>query len=299
MVDPTTANIGLAQPTRGSDVGTWDLPVNGNSSILDLCSGGTNVIALNNSNVILASSQFQSKRLVFNSTLTGNVTITFPTSFTKSYEIQNSCTGSSAFIVTLATSAGGQVVCAPPGEMIDVVNDGSSLIFKNLGRIGEYLDYAGLSVPAWISNCSVPPYLLCNGTAFSAGTYPALSVILGGTTLPDARGRTRYMADAGTGRITTVIAAANTVGGAGGDQLAQAHTHVNTLSDPGHTHQIPAGSGAQAPGNVAAQTNVNTGSFVSQSATTGVTINNASAFSGAAQNMPPLYIGGITLIRAG
>src|SRR5437764_1309283 len=118
MADPTTANMQFAVPTRGSDTGTWDVPVNNNASILDLVLGGIATIGLNNTNVVLASSQFQSRTITFNSTLTGSVTISFPSTFTKSYEILNSCTGSSAFTVTLATTiAGGQAICAPPGEV--------------------------------------------------------------------------------------------------------------------------------------------------------------------------------------
>ena len=202
MPDPTTANIQLFQPTRGSDVGTWDVPVNGNMGILDLILGGVAVIPLNNANVTLASSQYESKTITFNSTLTGSVIITFPTSFIKSYEIYNVCSGSSSFTVTLATTGGGQVVCAPPGETVEVWNDGSNIRYKNMDRVGTYWDYAGSSVPAWVSGCTVPPYLNCDGTTFSSGTYPQLTTILGSTTLPDSKGRARFTLDQGSSRLT-------------------------------------------------------------------------------------------------
>src|SRR5712671_283737 len=176
MVSTFTPNIQWEEPARGDQVGTWDTPVNGNSTLIDLVAGAINTISLNNSPVVLAAAQFQSKSITFNSTLTGSVAITFPTSFHKSYEIRNICTGSSAFVITLGTTvAGGKVVCCPPGESVDVVNNGTDLYFHNLERVGSYWDYAGSSVPAWVSGCTVAPYLNCDGTAFSSATFPQLA----------------------------------------------------------------------------------------------------------------------------
>src|SRR5258705_6767566 len=167
MVSTFTPNIQLEEPARGDQVGVWDTPVNNNETLTDLVVGAITTIGLNNSPVVLAAAQFQSKGITFNSTLTGSVAITFPSSFKKSYEIRNICTGSSAFVITLGTTAaGGQAIGVPPGEIIDVVNDGTNIKFKNLARVGQYWDYGGSSVPAWVSGCTVPPYLNCDGTAF-------------------------------------------------------------------------------------------------------------------------------------
>src|SRR5882724_4241057 len=237
MVSTFTPNIQWEEPARGDDVGIWDTPVNNNGTLIDLVTGAINTISLNNSPVVLAAAQFQSRNITFNSTLTGSVAITFPTSFTKSYQIRNICTGSSAFVVTLGTTAaGGKVVCCPPGESVDVVNNGTDLYFHNLERVGSYWDYAGSSVPAWVSGCTVPPYLNCNGGTFSATTYPALAVILGSTTLPDSRGRARFALDAGVGRVSSAISgvAGNTIFAGGGDQSLQTHSHA--ITDPGHLH---------------------------------------------------------------
>src|SRR5882724_5335614 len=117
MVSTFTPNIQLEEPARGDQAGTWDTPVNNNMTLIDLVAGAITTISLNNSPVVLAAAQFQSKGITFNSTLTGSCAITFPTSFHKSYEIQNLCSGSSAFVITLGTTAaGGQVIGCPPGE---------------------------------------------------------------------------------------------------------------------------------------------------------------------------------------
>lgn len=203
MVSTYTPNIQLEEPARGDQVGIWDTPVNGNMTLIDSVVGGISLLTLNNSPVVLSGAQFQSRTLTFVSTLTGNVAITFPTSFVKDYIIFNLCTGSSAFTITLQTTgAGGQVVCAPPGESIQVINGGRDIIFLNLGRIGSYWDYAGSSVPNWVSGCSIPPYLNCDATTFSSATFPVLATILGSTTLPDRRGTAGYTLNQGTGRLT-------------------------------------------------------------------------------------------------
>jgi Phage Tail Collar Domain len=299
MVSTFTPNIQLEEPARGDQVGVWDVPVNNNMTIVDRVCGGVATIGLNNSNVVLSAAQYESKTIIFNSTLTASVVITFPSSFTKSYEILNNCTGSSAFVISLQVGTSDSI-CPPPGEYVDVINNGGVMRFKNLGRVGSYVDFATTSVPLWISNCTIAPYLQCVGGSFSSATYPQLFTFLGGTTqLPDARGRTRYAPDAGTGRITSVIGSPNTVGGTGGDQLMQVHSHANSLSDPGHTHSHNAAQEnnqtATSGGGIAINTPANA---TINSAVTGISINNANAGSGGAQNMPPMYIGGITMIRA-
>lgn len=299
MVSFTNSKV-LTLPANSSYVGTWDQPTNANWQIVDAALGQVAVINLNNSPVTLNAAQFGCAGIVLRSTLTGNVPITFPTTFTGMYVIKNECTGSSAFIVTLLTTfPGANVISAPPGMAIDVFNEGASLFYRSLGPIGSYLDFAGSSLPAWVSACSVPPYLHCDGTTFSSATFPILADILGGTALPDTRGRSRFNVNSGTGRISTAVSGINgdTKFAAGGDQWSQTHNHPITITDPGHVHtQIGTNtlSGAGLGAGAASGATTNTGS-----ATTGITAVSANFASGNSQNMPPAYIGGITLIRAG
>jgi hypothetical protein len=312
MVSTFTPNIQLEEPARGDYVGTWDTPVNANMTLLDLVVGGQTTISGAAGSVVLAAAQFQCKTITFNSTLLASITVTFPTSFTKSYEIYHTCTGSSAFVITLQTTvAGGQVVCCPPGEIAEVISDGTNIRFKNFGRIGSYWDHCGSSVPNWVSGCTVPPYLATTGSTFSSVTYPQLAVILGGTTLPDTRGRARFALDAGTGRLSSAAFAAgfnpDTVGNAGGSQLVQSHSHTVFITDPGHTHVAgPAdrftgatagdhlSGGISSPNGAIAMNTFNTNSN-----TTGITAASSAFGLGNSGNVPPAYIGGIVMIRAG
>lgn len=310
MVAYTTAK-NIIQPANSSYVGTWDQPVNSNWGVIDAALGQTVNVSLNNSPVTLSANQYQCYNITFNSTLTGNVAITFPSSFTGPYSIFNACTGSTSFVVTLQTTvSSGQAVACPYGEFFDVYNDGTNVKFRNFGRIGSYWDYAGSSVPTWVTTCTVPPYLNCDGTTFSSATYPFLSMILGGTTLPDARGRYRAALNQGQSRITS----GSSTGGVDGDTLlasggaqtvALSSQNVPplplTLTDPGHTHLLVV-RGNNNNGTGQARGGDNTGATATEtscSATTGITITGGSSSNTNFSILPPSYVGGLTLIRAG
>lgn len=302
-------NLDLELVARGGDVGTWDTPTNSNWTIVDSVVGGIATIPISNSGVILSGAQFQSRNLTFTGTITTNIVITFPTSFTKSYEVQNLCSGTSAAIVVLeTTAAGGQAIACPPGETVDVFNDGTNLKFKNLGRIGSYVDYAGSAVPNWVSGCTVPPYLPCTAASFSSATYPILATILGGTLTPDRRGTVAANLDQGVGRLTN-FSGFLTVGGAQNVTVAAGNLPALgvAISDPLHFHQYPSisvqignGGAIQYSGPVIVP--LGSGGGANNTSTVGTGIS-ATANSGGANtalaNVQPTTIIGITMIRAG
>lgn len=246
MPSTYTPNIGLELVARGDFVGTWDTPTNSNWSVTDLVVGGLTTINAAAGSVVLGAAQFQCETIVINSTLLASITLTFPTSFTKQYTIYHNATGSSAFTITLGTtSASGNVLCAIPGEYIDVINLGSAgIVYKNLGRVGSYVDIATSSMPNWVTGCTLPPYLNANGTTFSSASYPQLATILGSTTLPDFRGRNGYFLNEGTGRLTTAGAGidGNTrfaTGGTNGVTLGASQIPTITSTNSAQTITLP------------------------------------------------------------
>lgn len=316
-----TANKGLEQPARGSNVGVWDTPMNANAGIIDNSFGGVATVALTNSNVILSSAQYQCVFLNFTGTITANIIITMPNvgSF---YTVQNRTVGN--FTVTLATTvSGGEGVGCPPYEPFDIMTDGTNVRFRNFGRVGSYWDYGGSSSPLWLAACTVPPYLNCDGTTFSSATYPALATVLGGTTLPDSRGRARFVLNQGQSRITS----GSSTGGLDGNTLfAAAGAQTTTLSsqnmpsilvtDPGHYHETfastsPGSSGTLGSTSYAAMS-LNSGLLgayiIAGTAATYPTVGRGSsdatgitAGSTAPTNfsaIPPAYVGGMTFIRS-
>lgn len=109
--------------------------------------------------------------------------------------------------------------------------------------LGQVVEYYGATLPNG--------FLWCDGSAFSAVDYLELSVALGGTTLPDCRGRVSAgrddMGGVDAGRLGSVIAGNGLMQGGGAEMSTLVvgnlapHTHglvgVPTANDsPGHNH---------------------------------------------------------------
>ena len=319
MPDPQEPIKLLATPTRGSDVGTWDTPINGDITAIGAMLGGFTTVSLTNAPVTLTApsgaptpgggpTQIQNSLIIFTGTLSANCAVTFP--LPGQYNILNNCVVGS-FYVQLSGGAGNKIG-VPPGQAISVFSNGTNMQFISLPPPGSYWDYAGAGVPAWIGACTVAPWKLCDGSILNIADWPNLYAEIGSayggnglTTfgLPDLRNRSRFMLDTNQGglsnRITTAVSNINgqAIGAAGGNQAMQQHTHAATVTDPGHFHNVTAGGGAGptvlAPisgGPIGASYNTN-------SAATGISVSNANAGAGASQNMPPAMIAGLTFIK--
>lgn len=197
-------------------MGTWDVPINGDMTIIDAILGSVTTVALTNVPVTLTATQAQVAVLRFTGTLTGNVAITLPQQ--AFYLVQNQCSG--AFVVTLKSASPGNIIAIPRGNAYQVFNDGTDLSFVNLGETGQTKFWYASALPTWVTSCTVQPYLACDGATFNATTYAALNALLGGNTLPDLRSYTQIPLDTfGTaagaaGRIGTVNTGNGTIVGA-------------------------------------------------------------------------------------
>lgn len=173
--------------------------------------------------------------------------------------------------------------------------------------IGGMIDYFGATAP----NSS---FVLPFGQAISRTTYSTLFSLIGtnlgvgdGSTtfnIPDLRGRIvagkDNMGGSAASRLTTPGSAVDgaTLGAVGGAEnitlstgQIPAHSHANTVNDPGHAHTYnqPAPFGASGSG--AGINGTITGGTTSSS-TTGITINNVNAGGGGAHiNVQPTIVG--------
>lgn len=259
MVDPTTVNILLSIPTRGSDPGTWDVPVNGNSSGLDGYIGGVQVISAGGSPITLTApsgtpspgagpTQAQNAVLRFTGALSANVTVTLP--LPGYYIVENLTTGN--FTLSFRGTTATQVIAVEQGSIQHIYNDSANVRFVNLSRVGAIEIWAGYSaIPAWVSACTVPPFLLCDGSIYTFAVYPYLGARFGtafggnGVTtfgVPDLRGRMALPYD-GTGtRITSAGCGIN------GQTLgASQDKQTNTLLTANFPPYTPAGSVSTTP----------------------------------------------------
>lgn len=312
---PTTVNRGYSIPATGAEVGVWGSnDLNPNFGTIDTNLGGLSNVALSNANVTLTSSQFACGTIRLSGALTGAVSVIFP-AVQGWWTIDNQTTG--AFVATI-TIGSGQVIAVEQGVAADILIDGVNVKFRNLPVVGSYLDVCDATVPAWITACTVPPYLNCDGTTFSAATYPYLNVKLGGNTLPDSRGRNRYALNQTTSRLTTGGAGidGNTrfaSGGLNGASLIVANipsgipvtvtgtASVTSISTGGLGNGYVQANGilsSGAPGGANAGLAAPGAITPVQSTGTIAGTGTASGSGIAFANAPPGLVGGITLIRA-
>ncbi len=296
-----TSNKGLGLPAVGGDTGAWGPPLNNNSSVLDASLGGSVTIPISSvaGALTLLASNYNNVFISFNGAITQNTVITLP-AIGSFYVMQNITTGTSQFTVTLATTAAGsQQVGVPPYQAQDVFTDGSNVRFRGLPHIGTYWDYSGSSVPGWVAACTVPPWLNCDGTAFSSATYPYLATILGGTTLPDSRGRVRAPLNQTTSRLLSSNGVdGNTFLAGGGLQTTTLSSlHLPQMVDPGHTHVFAVGTGTTTGNFVTRADNNGNNPYTSSAAFTGITYGSSAQIG--TPVVQPTYISGLTLIRAG
>lgn len=323
MPVPTTTNRAFLVPTRGSETGIWDVDVNGNWTTLDNMLGGTTSVALASSPVTLSSGQYQCGTIILTGTLTANCLVTFP-AVSGWWTVFNNTTDATDTFVPILTCGAGQVVGIPHGRAVDIFTDGTNVRFRHLPPIGSYLDHAGTAVPAWVSACTVPPLLYCNGATFSASTYPRLNAILGGVTLPDFRGCLAGYLNDGTDRINVGRSGVDgntrlSRGGGDASTLAQTSLPNVTLATVGTVNgsitPTQGGQSAVAPNagtspsftgsGSGGPTVFSSGTFGTMGGTATVNLAGGTTTSlngGVSQtsftNMPPTTIGGIRMIWA-
>lgn len=329
-----TTNRALALPAFNDSGGAsgWGnnstFSLNSNATIIDQLFGTIQSVSTAGGSVALTASQAQNGVIRLTGQISAStITITFP-AISAYYIIDNQATTPAATDRCVILSTGsGSVISTPRGSRMLVNTDGStgSVSFSSDGywNSGDFKDFGGTatSLPTWITNCTVQPWLICDGSAVDRTTYAQLFSVLSttwgvgnGTTtfnLPDLRFRGRVpldnMGGSAAGRSTGGLFSsgnATTVGSVGGEashtQLtAELAAHTHSVADPGHTHAITTFSQSPSGGSrdvassaTPAGTDANT-----KSSTTGITI--GSAGSGTAFNvMQPFAVSGLTLIKS-
>lgn len=321
MAEPQTVNCGIIVPNTGDLVGTWgSAAVNPDFVAIDGYLGGVQTVSLSSAPVTLTSpaaftptpsggpTQAQNAVIRLTGALSNSVTVTLP--LPGYYIVENlTTTLNLALIVILRAIGSGEIIGLEQGIVQHVYNDGTNVRFVNLPVVGSYLDVCDATVPTWITACTKPPYLNCDGSTFSAVTYPYLDNKLGGTTLPDFRGRNGFYLNGGTGRLTSAGAGidGNTRFASGGNNGLTASLLPTITSGGANSISVTSNNNVtQGPFIVAQQystgTQIQVGNFqgtLSSTATNNinVTSNNTSGIS-VGPNAAPGIVSGLRLIRA-
>ena len=200
-----------------------------------------------------------------------------------------------------------------PGQVLTAAAVNAELAFPT----GSVIPYAGASAPGATIN-GVVGWLLADGSAVSRTTYATLFAIVGTTygagdgsttfNLPDLRGRMPMGAGTGTGLNASGTGApsgtaqtARARGDWGGEEThlltgAESGTsaHNHGITDPGHNHFLNE-SPYNGTGNSIA-VGANPSAYINNSqtnnATTGITVNNATAANAASRHntVPPFVV---------
>lgn len=328
MSEPSTVNCGLIVPNVGDLLNHWgDQALNPDFVAIDGYLGGVQTISVSTGAITLTSpvgftptpgggpTQAQNAVIKLTGALTGSVSIGLP--LPGVYTFHNLTTNAGFPVLILSTGGGPTEIGIPQGGVTRIYSDGTNVYYVDLPQVGSFLDLCTTTVPAWIANSSPAPWLYCNGATFSAVTYPYLNSLLGGATLPDLRGRSRFFFNDTTGRITSGGSGINgdALLSAGGNELLHTHSHAvigTTGNDnPDHAHEINGGAnlvvGSTTAGSGPSQPPVVSGATTISGVTSGalsrhqhgMNFQSQNTGSGASQNMPPATISGMCFIRAG
>lgn len=264
-------------------------------------------MVMSSANVSLSTPQWQNKAFKITGTLAANLTLFLPLSTNAiagtpavggEFIVWNATTGGFSISVSTLASGAGAGVTVPQGARAALYSDTVNVWYAN----------DAFGIPAgtgadWYGTTAPPGWLLCFGQSLLRAQYPALfnaiSTAYGsidGThfTLPDCRGRSNVgkddMGGSAANRITSGGSGVpgTVLGGVGGNELMQLHSHG--VTDPTHTHGYTGplgGSIASVQGGPNPIGNAAAGGTTAAAAT-GISIQNAGA--GGSQNMPPVIV---------
>src|SRR6185369_5046652 len=186
MTEPVTSNISLIVPNTGDLTGAWGTSaLNPNFQTIDAKFGGVTTISLSSATTILLTvpattgvwpgslSQSVNSLIRFTGSQTATATIQF--SLPGFYIVENLCTGTQS-VRLQPSNLTGNCIGAIPNKKHKVFYDGTHMDYVDMPDPGTAYDlhWPQYTVPAWMSVCTVAPYLVKDGTVYSASTYPGL-----------------------------------------------------------------------------------------------------------------------------
>lgn len=296
-VDTYSALLGLLEQGTGNNNNSWGTNLNtGVMDKLDLAIAGRNSRAVTGGTLDLSGTPppagptaAMEAVLAFTGVLSSTETVTVP-ALAKMWVIDNRTTGNFGLLFKTPSQTTG--VNAPQGKRTLLLCDGTNVVRGDAHEVGAGVNFFGSTAPGGTFECQGGTKLISD--------FPDLYAVVGTTYggngittfgLPDTytsgkflRSRTASVT-VGTAQNQDVqphshTASASTTGTV--SITDPGHAHANSLSDPGHFHNLTAvpnapglaaGGGAQFAGGQA--TSINTDARL-----TGITINNAAAATG-------------------
>jgi hypothetical protein len=126
MPSSFTTNKTLELPANGAYVDTWNVPVNGDMTIIDQALGGTTSLNATGGSATLSVSQYRSLILQVSGAITTNVTYTIPATVGGQWLVYDTTTATNGSVVKIASGGGGTIATCQRGNYIIVGCDGTN-----------------------------------------------------------------------------------------------------------------------------------------------------------------------------
>ena len=266
-----TTNKGLNQPANGSNVDTWDVPVNNNFGWIDQAFGSTTGLSATSGSATLTDTQYRSLSLAISGAMSANVTYTIPSNIGGQWIVYNTTSdtgGTGPWTVTIASASGGTSVVIQRNKPTLIVSDGGTPVTNIRSVYAESLTAAFASGTAMLFVQTSAP---TGWTKSTTHDNKALRVVSGSA----SSGGTTAFTSVFTSRTITT---------------ANMPVHTHGVTDPGHLHTFSRNEGYLAGtanlvgnGGPSASPSQNTASAV-----TGISIQNAG--SGTAMDFAVQYV---------
>jgi len=124
MTSTFSTNKNLELPANGDYVNTWNIPVNGDMTIIDAAFGGTTSLNATSGSVTLTTAQYQKLILNVTGSIAADVTYTIPAGVGGQWAVKNLTTG--GYSVIIASGGGGSSATVVNGNVSTVVSDGTN-----------------------------------------------------------------------------------------------------------------------------------------------------------------------------
>ena len=183
MSSTYTTNKSLEQPANGDYVDTWNIPVNGDLSIIDSAFGGTTSLNATSGSVTLTATQYQKLILSISGSISSDVTYTIPTGVGGQWVVNNATTTSNASRIVIASGGGGSTQVAPRGNQTVLASNGTDI--WAVASVGTSVPTGGGTDAIFYNNGQNVTTNYTIPTANNSGTFGPITIYSGATvTIP-------------------------------------------------------------------------------------------------------------------
>lgn len=203
-----TTNKGLNQPANGSNVDTWDVPVNNNFGWIDQAFGSTTGLSATSGSATLTDTQYRSLSLAISGVMSANVTYTIPSNIGGQWIVYNTTSdtgGTGPWTVTIASASGGTSVVIQRNKPTLIVSDGGTPVTNIRSVYAEALGGVVTSVTA------TAPITSSGGLTPNIALTTPLAASYGGTGISSVGASGNVLTSNGTAWVSSLASPIPTI----------------------------------------------------------------------------------------